>query len=647
MTDYEAEARARKVDAIVEQLDAALARIGFDDPRADAVHVIPVLRSTDILSDCAKALNKGSPSDKTRAAVIAVYEQRAKDSRTLKATPLGSEKTALSRAVEIRDATPLSRITASKLDLAMHCLHWATRDDLPPDVSGERAVRGTAFHDLVATGEIAPETLRDLKPEYEPEVRKMYAVWLKNGQKLLPPDARHEVAFVLEPTGNVRELGQNIARGYGGAVGLCGTVDVFGNDVVRDFKTGRKYHDADVAWQLRFAAVVTGCHKTAFDYIAASGRTTPDEYTRSDAQIADDKRRLLVLMSDVREGRTAPLAGSHCEEGYCLARTVCPTYKRAYHAPAKDSHSKQQPTETTMGKMTLASVKKGRVDTPLCVVMYGPEGIGKSTFAANAPNPIFIDAEDGSTRLDVSRFPVPENWEHVRESLALLANEKHEYQSVAIDTADWIEPLIYEHVCTAGSKSSIEDFGYGKGYVQALDQWRAFLDQLDLLRARGMHVILLAHTQVKTFRNPAGDDYDRYELKLHAKAAGLLKEWSDAVLFTNYLAFPKETDGKKVKMLGDGSRVIYTEHRPAWDAKNKYGLPFKLPLDWTEFERAARKGEPASFEEVSAEILQLLSAADEKTKEQAAPAIERCGKDTRKLAALADWLRSKANKEAA
>lgn len=638
MTDYEAEARARKVDALVEQLDAALARIGFD-PRSDAVHVIPVLRSTDILNDCAKALRKGTPSDKTRAAVIAVYEQRAAGLNIPVPIPQAT-----------KTVTPLSRITASKLDLAMLCLHWATRDDLPPDVSGERAVRGTAFHDLVATGEIAPATLRDLKPEYEAEVRKMYAVWLKNGQKLLPSNARHEVAFVLEPSGNVRELGQNIARGYGSAVGLCGTIDVYGDDSARDFKTGRKYHDADEAWQLRFAAVVTGCHNTAFDYIAASGRTTTDEYTRSDAQIAADKHRLVVLMSDVREGRTDPQPGSHCLDGYCPARPVCPAFARAFSAPAKDSlkQQKQPTTETTiMGKMTLASVKKGRVETPLCVVMYGPEGIGKSTFAANAPNPIFIDAEDGSTRLDVSRFPVPENWEHVRESLALLANEKHEYRSVAIDTADWIEPLIYEHVCSTCGKASIEDFCYGKGYVQALDQWRGFLDQLDLLRARGMNVILLAHTQVKTFRNPAGDDYDRYELKLHAKTAGLLKEWSDAVLFTNYLVFPKEADNKKVKMFGDGSRVIYTEHRPAWDAKNKYGLPFKLPLDWAEFERAAHAGEPASFDELSAEIAKLVETVDAATKEQAAPAIARCGKDTRKLAALADWLRSKANKEAA
>lgn len=637
MTDYEAKARALKVAALVEQLDAALVRLGFD-PCAASADVLPVLRSTGILDDAAKALGKAKPSDKTRAGVIAVYEQRA-----------GVTNPEQKEEPPPVTVTPLSRITASKLDLAMHCLHWATRDDLPPDVSGERAVRGTAFHDLVATGEIAPDTLRDLKPEYEPEVRKMYAVWLKNGQKLLPRNARHEVAFVLEPSGNVRELGQNIARGYDGAIGLCGTVDVFGDDAVRDFKTGRKYHDADEAWQLRFAAVVTGCHQTAFDYIAASGRTTPDEYTRSDAQIAADKARLVVLMGDVREGRTAPQPGSHCLDGYCPARTVCPAFARAFDAPAKDSRKQQvpQPTETIMGKMTLANVKKGRFETPLCLVLYGPEGIGKSTFAANAPAPVFLGAEDGTAHLDVSRFPVPESWNEAHEAMNVLTSEKHEYRSIVIDTADWLEPLIHDHVCKEGSKASIEDFGYGKGYVQALDRWRDFIAQLDVLRTKlGMNVIVLAHSQVRTFRNPAGDDYDRYELKLHAKAAGLLKEWANAVLFTNYLTYAKEKDGK-LKMQGDGSRVVYTEHRPAWDAKNRYGLPFRLPLDWSEFERAARAGEPASFEELSAEIAKLVESVDTKTKEQAAPAIERCGKDTRKLAALADWLRSKANKEAA
>ena len=134
----------------------------------------------------------------------------------------------------------------------------------------------------------------------------------------------------------------------------------------------------------------------------------------------------------------------------------------------------------------------------------------------------------------------------------------------------------------------------------------------------------------------------------HRSLEPLLKEWSNAVLFTNYVAHAKVDDKSgKTRMLGDGSRVIYTEHRPAWDAKNRYGLPFKLPLDWAEFERAVRVGEPASFEELSAEIAKLVEAIDDKTKEQALPAIERCGKDARKLSALADWLRAKAGKEAA
>jgi hypothetical protein len=244
---------------------------------------------------------------------------------------------------------------------------------------------------------------------------------------------------------------------------------------------------------------------------------------------------------------------------------------------------------------------------------------------------------------------VPETWPEVHEALVQLGSEKHDYRTVVIDTADWLEPLIHDFVCKEGSKASIEDFGYGKGYVSALDRWRDFLGELDGLRAkRGLNVIVLAHSQVKTFRNPAGDDYDRYELKLHAKAAGLLKEWANAVLFTNYLTYAKKDDAKgKTLGIGDGSRVVYTEHRPAWDAKNRYGLPFKIPLDWSEFERAARVGEPASFEELSAEIAKLVEASDAKTKEQALPAIERCGKDARKLSALADWLRAKAGKEAA
>lgn len=299
-----------------------------------------------------------------------------------------------------------------------------------------------------------------------------------------------------------------------------------------------------------------------------------------------------------------------------------------------------------MSKMQLKNVKKGRLEAPLCVVLYGMEGVGKSTFAADAPNAIFLGAEDGTAHLDIARFPVPATWEECIDALDVLRDDAHDYKSVVLDTADWIEPLIHDYVCREGGKKSIEDFGYGKGYAAALDSWRELTKKLDALRAHGMHVIVLAHAQVKTFRNPVGDDYDRYELKLHGKASSLLKEWANAVLFANYKTYTREKDGR-VRAMGDGSRVVFTEHRPAWDAKNRYGLPHELPLSWADFEQGARAGEPASAQKLLGEIETLQSFVSEDVKTKAQAALTRANNDPLLLAKLADWLKSKVSESEA
>lgn len=525
-------------------------------------------------------------------------------------------------------------VTASKLDLAVNCLHWTTVK-LPYDKSGPAALFGTAFHDLVDSG----THQQDFDAETDRLLRVMFNGWQKHGRPLLPTPRRHEVAFELLPDGSAREVGERLGRDYGLIQGIAGTVDILGDDEVDDFKTGRRYVSAEESWQLRFASVVSGRRRTAFHYVdKATGKVTVDSVTRSPEAIERDRKRLVTLMDDAKAKRTSAAPGPHCDAFYCRARPKCAAYS---------SHmQKQQQEKTVMGKMSLKNVKKGRLETPLCVVLYGPEGIGKSTFAANAPDPIFLGSEDGTSELDVARFPMPDSWAACIEALDEL-NGEHEYKTVVIDTADWIEPLIHDHVCKEGQKESIEDFGYGKGYVLALEEWRLLFNKLDALRLqRGMHVIILAHSQVKAFRNPVGDDYDRYELKLHGKAAALVKEWPKAVLFANYKTYTKEKDGR-VRGVGDGSRVVYTEHRPAWDAKNRYDLPYEMPLNWDEFERSARAGS-ANVEQLMVEINKLTESAKPDVQARAKAAIERASGDARKLAQLADWLRTKnAESEAA
>lgn len=259
-------------------------------------------------------------------------------------------------------------------------------------------------------------------------------------------------------------------------------------------------------------------------------------------------------------------------------------------------------------RMTLSAVTRGITAQPLRVVIYGPGGIGKSTFGAQAPAPIFLGPEDGSALLDVARFPQPETWGDVFDAARALAQDPHEYQTLVIDSADWLEPLCWEHVCRAGNKRSIEDFGYGKGYVGALEEWRKLVATLDALRrARRMNIILIAHAVVAPFRNPEGDDFDRYTLKLHKAASGLLTEWCDELCFAAFRTHASKVDKLSARGRGYGSeRVLYTERRAAFDAKSRHGLPPEMPLSWQEFYAGTQRGAQEVVTNLRAEIDRAL-----------------------------------------
>jgi len=270
------------------------------------------------------------------------------------------------------------------------------------------------------------------------------------------------------------------------------------------------------------------------------------------------------------------------------------------------------------GRMALGKVIKGRLAKPMRLLVYGIEGVGKSTFAAAAPAPIFLGAEDGTSELDVERFPQPQTWLDALEAIAELTTAAHDYQTLVIDTLDWLEPLCWAHVCRESRDDngrpyqSIEDFGYGRGYVAAHDQWRRLASDLDTLRTkRHMHLVLLAHSAIRTFRNPAGDDFDRYELKLHKAPSGFWREWSDAVLFASHDLNTVKKQGRVRGVMGS-QRVLHTERTAAWDAKNRYDLPPRLALDWQEFADAAAAHRPADRRTLLAMIEdQLLALAED------------------------------------
>ena len=227
------------------------------------------------------------------------------------------------------------------------------------------------------------------------------------------------------------------------------------------------------------------------------------------------------------------------------------------------------------------NILTGRIARPQKTVIYGPEGIGKSTLAANFPAPVFIDTENGTHHLEVARVPAPTTWDEVTATVQALATEPHEFKTLIVDTIDWLEKLLVEDLCRRSNKTSIEDFGYGKGYVVLAEEATKFLASLNPLLARGMHVVLLAHCRIAKFEQPdAAGAYDRYELKLTKQGGPLIKEWCDMLLFANYFTKVAENESGKKRGVGGRERKLYTSHTAAWDAKNRHGFEEMLPFDF-------------------------------------------------------------------
>lgn len=233
----------------------------------------------------------------------------------------------------------------------------------------------------------------------------------------------------------------------------------------------------------------------------------------------------------------------------------------------------------------------GKISCAKKLVIYGPEGIGKSTFAAQFPEPLFIDTEGSTKELDVARFEKPTSWIMLLEQIRYVKTHPNICKTLVIDTVDWAEAMCVEHVCAKHQKDGLESFGYGNGYVYVKEELGRLLNLLEDIVEAGINVVFTAHAQLKKFEQPDElGSYDRWELKLGKKTgsqtAPLLKEYSDMVLFANYKTLVYNVDGKgsqkgKNKAQG-GKRVMYTTHHTSWDAKNRYGLAEELPFDYSE-----------------------------------------------------------------
>lgn len=231
-------------------------------------------------------------------------------------------------------------------------------------------------------------------------------------------------------------------------------------------------------------------------------------------------------------------------------------------------------------------ITKGKRARAQRVVIYGPEGIGKSSLAAQFPNPLFIDTEGSTDNMDVARADNPTSWTMLMNHIAFVKANPTICQTLVIDTIDWAEALALQYICAQHNKSGIEDFGWGAGYTYLIEEIGRLLDRLQELVELGINVVLTAHAQVKKFTKPDElGGYDRYELKLSNKktetnVSAKVKEWADMVLFLNYKTYIITDDKTKKQKAQGGQRVMQTTHSPSWDAKNRHNLPEELPMDF-------------------------------------------------------------------
>lgn len=240
--------------------------------------------------------------------------------------------------------------------------------------------------------------------------------------------------------------------------------------------------------------------------------------------------------------------------------------------------------------ISLASIAKSHATRPPIVLIHGGPGVGKTTFAAGAENPVFIRTEDGLGALEVSTFPLMHSFAEVLEALQVLYTEQHSHNWVVIDSLSALEPLIWQAVAKAEGKRNIEDLGYGKGYTIALDYWRQLFDALTALATdKGIGSLLIAHTDITRYEAPDVEAYDRAQIKLHKRAFQLAFERCDIIGYAAQRVFlRKDGDGFKERKIatGDGSRLLHLAEKPAFIAKNRYRLPETLPFAWPDFSAA-------------------------------------------------------------
>lgn len=237
--------------------------------------------------------------------------------------------------------------------------------------------------------------------------------------------------------------------------------------------------------------------------------------------------------------------------------------------------------------ISLKSLRTVKADDPPRILFYGRPGVGKTTLASEFPNAVFIQTEDGvPTGVELASFGLLSTFDQVMEAVGTLYSEDVPFQTVVLDSVTAMQRLIFAEACARGdekghAKSNIEEFGYGKGYVYAARIWQELIDGLYALRRdKGMSIIMLAHAKIERFDDPETQSYDRYEIDLHDKSRGLIEQDMDAIMLLKApVNIEKEDAGfkkERIRATGGNQVFLHTSGRPAFTAKNRYGIPDKF-----------------------------------------------------------------------
>lgn len=241
----------------------------------------------------------------------------------------------------------------------------------------------------------------------------------------------------------------------------------------------------------------------------------------------------------------------------------------------------------------LFDVQSGKRKKPLNVILFGVPGIGKSTWASEAPMPVFVGGEE-TGELDVARFPQAKTYQEFSDQIAHFNKSAKDlpYQTLVVDTLDSVEALLHQKILSEDPKQTgsmiASHGGYGKAYEIAAGELMKLRVHFNSIREQGINLIFLAHSKkAQAVDVILGMQYDTYELALHQKAQSVFVEWVSAVLFANYIVHAQSgTNTEKIFATGDGQRVLLTEKRPGHLGKNRFSLPYEMPLDFGAFNLA-------------------------------------------------------------